>query len=342
MKNTLIGLFILSNLLLAQSFEVKDLAQKGSEQHFPLIISKTHPKIAEKMNIILQLDILKHLPGKYKDPFKLMGYSSCEDFSYILGKKHLNISVGIEGCGAYCEYYTRNFNFDLRTANGILLRDIVSKKGIKKLEKDIRDRSIKQIETAISKLAKGKEQEDAEALNMYKDCLAVRKREKFYFKLDRGVEFKLTKYKIIFTHGRCSNHAMRALDDIGDFVNSFKLKTIKPYLTKYGKTFLSGKKLKYTSPYAEQKLYKGYINKKYPITLYLNSISKEGFVEAIYWYNKYKTPIELSGTYKNGHFSLKEGENAIIEADLKEKKRILGTYKKLKSSKKMSFDVSSY
>ena len=342
MKNTLTVLLVLSNLLLAQGFKVKDLAPKGSEQHFPLVVSKTHPNIAEKMNIILQLDILKHLPNKYKDPFKLMGYSSCEDFSYVFGKKHLNISIEIEGCGAYCENYTRNFNFDLTTADDISLRDIVTQEGIKKLERDIRDRSIKQIETAISKLAKSKEPEDVEALNMYKECLVERKREKFYFKLDRGVEFKLSKDKIIFTHDRCSNHTMRALDDIGDFVNSFKLKAIEPYLTIYGKTLLSGKKSKYTSPYAEQKLYKGYIDKKYPITLYLYSISEEGSVEAIYWYNKYKTPIELNGTYKNGHFSLKEGENAIIEADLKGKKRVLGTYKNLKTSKEMSFDVSSY
>jgi hypothetical protein len=51
-------------------------------------------------------------------------------------------------------------------------------------------------------------------------------------------QMKFDKKNLVFISGRCSNHAMRALDNLNTFENTFSLKQIKGYLNPYGRAIL--------------------------------------------------------------------------------------------------------
>ncbi len=80
----------------------------------------------------------------------------------------------------------------------------------------------------------------------------------------------------------------------------------------------------------DRRIYKGFMDKKYPITLFIKEIEDDG------------SSIIVYGYLKNNHFSIKEGEKAEIEADWVEKKKIIGSYKNIKSTKVLSFELSLY
>jgi hypothetical protein len=90
---------------------------------------------------------------------------------------------------------------------------------------------------------------------------------------------------------------MRALDSIDEFRNHYTFQSLKPYLTTYAKHLLLNDKAKFEQPNnITGQVYYGSIGQA-PITFLI--YSPEGYdrmLRAVYFYDKYRQPIELSGT----------------------------------------------
>ncbi|RZM23059.1 MAG: hypothetical protein EOO88_27405 [Pedobacter sp.] len=366
MKYTFTILFlIITNLVFSQTKGIKvlDLKPLHEDNKFPKITSLGNEKIAEKVNTYLQLTYLEHIPGVFKKhPFEKVAYNgtSTNHASFLEWKRMptrphiLSLSISAEYTGAYSEESTSYENFDLQTGDKILIKNLFTKPGLVALEQSLNKRiraEIKDYTNSIESSLKkdsGNVREDREMLAMYNECLesVVDNQMEYY-------SFYLRKDSITFVRGRCSNHAMRALDDLDTFYESYSFAQIEKYLSPLGRNILKGNVAEKLADTPDGKIFKGKIDDKYAITLLIDKIYADGSVSIKYWYDKYKNPIAWNGTYKNGHFTLTEEDlndnnaeavpvKANISADWIERKSIIGRWTNIHTGKISSIKLQLY
>jgi hypothetical protein len=369
-KNILIFLLICkTSFLFSQVSEltITDLKPIIEENKFPEIQYRKNTKVEEKINTFLQLEHLEHLPRVYKkNPFEKVTYNEkncCGYTNFYEWKKNysptniLSIIINGEASGAYPEEFKVYHNFDLRTGNQIFLKNIFTVNGLNEITKVLNHKVKSRIENYLTEINDSigidnlnKEEKDRfeEQISMYKYCLEGIE--------DNGIDYYkyfFNKDSITFVRGRCSNHAMRAIDDLYNFNNSFSYNEIEKHLSKYGVDLLSGKNASTNTSLPEGKLYKGKINGKCPITAIINEINNDGSMSMLYWYDKVKIPIEWRGNFINGHFSLKEDDShsedskkwipiASIEANWINNKMIIGTWTKYKTNEVFNLELNEY
>jgi hypothetical protein len=342
---------------------LSDLVPKVADNKFPLIHFSKNKKVEDKINTFLEVGNLQHLPGDFKkNPFEKVtksdgfepGSLSFDD--YTRHETHANIlslSLNETGTGAYTESFETSYNFDLRTGNPILLNNLFTADGLKSITKNVNLSVKQQVEDVLAKLnapdsknspaTDGGELDDE--ISMYETCLqglgdAESEIYSYYFNND----------SITFVIGKCSNHADMALDELGDFYIGFPLSAIKQYLSPYGENLLNNENESLTTNTPEGKLYKGFINGKYPISAMINSIEKDGSFSMYYWYDKTRIPIELNGNFEHQHFSLTEStdindqynQTAKIEANWVDNKKITGTWTNSKTSEVLKLELVAY
>ncbi|MEF9476692.1 hypothetical protein OWR28_02060 [Chryseobacterium sp. 1B4] len=163
-----------------------------------------------------------------------------------------------------------------------------------------------------------------------------------------SVKYFFGKDKLTFVAGRCSNHAMRALDELDSHEIEFTYRALENYWSPYAKNLISGsEKTDITS--INNKLYKGKIDGKYSITVLIDQVYDDGSFSAKYWYDKNKKLIEWGGNIKGNHISIIENDyyseeahqwifKALVEADLQGKK-IIGTWQDYKTKKYLTLEL---
>jgi hypothetical protein len=287
----------------------------------PFIIAK-QPKIAKKINDYIYIQTLKTLaPNKAKDGISrkiteadddpMAGVTSMQYKTLLNDGKVLSLQFNSEFCGAYCEENTTNYSFDAATGRHITLLDLFTDKGLQALGNKVYLARVatmrQQIKYLKNQPAKRPTNDDdfepnaADQILLYETCLAENA-EMHKDEMSSGDTHELAFFSIdakglTFTHERCSNHAMRALDSIDGFNNHFTFQLLKPYFTGYAKQLLLNDTAKFEQPNnTTGQVYYGNIGLA-PITLLINP--PEGYdrmLGAIYFYDKYRQPIELSGT----------------------------------------------
>ena len=141
-----------------------------------------------------------------------------------------SVSLKAEGCGAYCEYLSTTYNYDLIKGKKILLDDLLSNDGKIKLLKILTIRKKNIIKTHLKLLRDENISENLDAINLFESCLKNTHFESFeYF------EFQIKNHEIIIFSDRCSNHAYKAIGYIGDFKFEFSKNKIATFLNDYGK-----------------------------------------------------------------------------------------------------------
>lgn len=150
-----------------------------------------------------------------------------------------SITFYTEGCGAYCEEYEQSFNFNLENGNKINLDSIFTVIGKKKFLKEISNQKSKKINSYISKLKQEQVLENEQitvnqSIQLYRTCL-----KRLPLTTLEYLDFKIKKDSIFLISDKCSNHAMRALDDLGDYTFSFHKSYFNIFLNKYGKELLT-------------------------------------------------------------------------------------------------------
>jgi hypothetical protein len=302
MKKKFLVLLLLSTFLSqANDFQLTSIGDQ--EFSFPYIVTKTKAKqsVAENINTYLHLHYLELLPNTYKkSPFEVINQESSMPRLYVhnyeieQNEKFISIYIRMEGCGAYCEEFDVHKVFLVKTGQVVHPKDLFTKNGVEDFDQINHQRIQKEIKAFLKTSA------DEEQQELYEECL----NEDYKGKIHSHSEFSVKDSNFIFYSGRCSNHAMRALDDLGDFENSYSFKALEKHLSPFGNFLLNPKNTKFISPKTPLGIYKGKIGDKYPIGLSLSEVYEDGSLSAHYWYEKYKHPIELSGSYTNGKLEL--------------------------------------
>lgn len=353
MKSKILFFLLISGLSFSQqkSLKITDLKPKSEDSVFPLISYVENPKVENKINTFLQVDQLEYIPGAEGNPFKLVssGKTSYSNYVYFYGwekletpKNILSIALDGEASGAYPEGFSIWKNFDLRTGNFINAKDLFQSNSTKTVENLIRKNVKKEVDDFLVQLKSDKNpsEEVLDQIAIYEDCFTD-------FTLD-GIEYYFGKDKIRFIAGRCSNHAMRALDDLGSHIVEFPYKTLDKYWSSYAKNLLSdSEKVDKTS--LDHKLYKGKIDGKYPVTVLIDQLYEDGSFSAKYWYDKNKKLIEWNGKLKGNHISIIENDHyseetnqwilrGLVEADLQGNK-IVGTWQDYNTKKYLKLEL---
>jgi hypothetical protein len=300
---------------------VRNLGPAFQDYKFPEVFSVAKSQVAQNINTILQVSELMHPPGKYKKhPFeKVMRDTAncCAMVSYYDWERPgrfsniLSLKLTGEATGAYSEGFENFYHFDLQTGQPIGLRDMFTKEGWQKIAQKANQRVKKQLQDFLKEINKDLQKknlkdDEKEMLedqkSMYDNCLS-------YNKFDGETEYRsfyFTRDSFYVIAGRCSNHAMRAIDDLDEFVIGFKQTEIASGFTEYGKNILSGKLISSPPLNLSNKLFSGLINNKYPVSFYLQRIYSDGSAAATYWYEKQKMLIEMSGSVKRSRIQFTE------------------------------------
>ena len=223
-----------------------------------------------------------------------------------------SIKFDFEGCGAYCEHSDLPLAFDATTGRRLQSMDLFSAAGRKALFRTIKTQNQAAIrkQLALSQRAKptkNRTQDELDqATSMYQSCL----QESSY---DYTGAMHFLSDAIVFIHGRCSNHAMLALDDLGDLRNRFTYERLSPWLTAYGRALLLGEGAGGQPTWPFGQVFHGTMGDKTPITMYLRDrdddiTDKYSAVSGHYFYDRYRKPIALNGNWSNGKLSMKESD----------------------------------
>ena len=353
----------------SQDLKVVNIDGKGCTGEFPFIISNSNPLASEKINTYLNVDLLEIVPGSFKKcPFERVmsnpgSFSANTDFEEysinINSKTILSISINGEATGAYPENANWDYNFNVITGDVILPDELFTEAGYSKIKKQLISKRkakvtkfLKELNAQfISKKFEFDEERANDQKSIYEDCLQYIGDNDF-----RYGRFLIHKDFIVFSRERCSNHAMRAADDLGEFSDTLKIAEISNLLSRYGKALLfedTKECQNIKPPISNTKILKGFINDKIPITCIFYRAEEDGSLRLKYWYDKDKSIIEWRGTFKNksklnlvedDHYDEKLGKwilKALINADVSADS-IKGTWTNQKDGKKLTISLNRY
>lgn len=254
----------------------------------------------------------------------------------------LTIAFDTEGCGAYCESYNTWYSFDLQDGSLLTADNLFTPKGMRALAARLRQTQTTRYRQQLATLVKERQAaqtrrtgpavknnppkqedtsdlEDRIALNQscLDDQLAKAKeatapagqQTPTLLEYNGYLPFEITGKAFKLSAGRCSNHAMRALDDVGNVTMSLPFTELAPWLTDYGKAVLLNDG---TAPPTERmygQVLLGTLASSTAITMLLEK-DKSNTINGSYFYDRVRTPIALSGTQTGQTLKLTE----VVEA----------------------------
>ncbi|MCP3169069.1 hypothetical protein [Myxococcus qinghaiensis] len=300
-------------------------AEQGPPQEAIQMPFITHdrPELAANINDSLFINRFKALapvkaePRLPADGFDLAGLAG-QTFNVARNDARLlTIHFDAEGCGAYCETYSVAYSFDTRTGRQLNPRELFTPAGVRALslrmhkeKQRVYRAQVARHEKELKASRKKKDERETiddleERIAFNRECLAsveaegdeVRARKSF----NERWEFNAAEARM--TAERCSNHASRALDDVGTVSLSLPYDSLRPHLTAYGKSVLLGEGQASSGEVWGQVL-RGRIG-KLPVVMMLEK-QDDGSVSGVYFYEKHRKPIELSGQAEGGKLDLQE------------------------------------
>lgn len=236
--------------------EIKETHPVDKDQVFifPLIKTKSS-SISTRINNTLCSDFLDVDRNKIKKSiFEKNGWANEEnvygrlsDISYEIlqnSNRIFSISISAEGCGAYCEDFTRYYNFDLKTGKQFSLGDLLTTDGkklllesINKQKKELLQDKIRSAKGSLHKKNSASSEEDKayyeEMIEIYSNCLE----SQLYTSLEYA-QFSLQQKTLVVFTERCSAHVNRNVDELGDFEFGFSLANWKKHFSPYGLSLL--------------------------------------------------------------------------------------------------------
>lgn len=289
-------------------------------------VSSESPAVAARINGALFVGLMGGLPPvRPSDSFspaadQLPYGTASQEFRVTRNDgRVLVITISAEGCGAYCEYYDTDLNFDTRNGRALALEDLLAQSALatvaRSIGKERQRRYAKQFkdltkELAASKKAHAKadEIEDLIArIALNQRCLLDEKPMRDL----RYVGFSLEGKGISLRIGRCSNHAERALDDVGELIVNLPTAQLGTLLTPYGLALVldQGDAPAPASPFGQ--VLNGRIGGA-SVMLQLDRLTEDGSVSGRYCYVRHGRMIALSGR--------RQGNKLVLAEDLDGKK----------------------
>jgi hypothetical protein len=239
----------------------------------------------------------------------------------------LTIMFSIEGCGAYCENHDQTYNFDARNGRRLAREDlftpasqpVIAARIGKARERQYADQ-LKTLKKELATQQKAQAKPDIiedlkQRIELNQRCLESEKGQPDAADSLAYADFSLEGEGVTFTTGRCSSHAERALDDVGDIVVRFTPADLRPWLTPYGRALLlkQGDTAAPASPFGQ--ILHGQIGGA-AVTVMLDRVNNDGSVTGRYFYDKYGRLIALSGKRSGNTLELTEGSTEDDKAQL--------------------------
>lgn len=294
-------------------------------RRFPFVSSPNAP-VAARINNQLFIDTFEVMaPARASDGLREVSADTWRSRPEIDFKVQRNdgrlfsVTFANEGCGAYCESYNTAYAFDAASGRRLDIEDLFTPAGRAELGKELKASTLAAIKAEISRLKSGKSdkakasagkevaaEDRAAAIKMYEDCAQQRQSPDYGSALEtRAMDIQAK--AVVFTAERCSNHAMRALDNLGNFTLRLAPEKLAPQLSAYGRYLLLGEKAQFsepTSPWGQ--VFHGSMGDKLPVTVYVGSLNPDGSVMGVYFYDRHRKPISLSGRFAANTLTLNE------------------------------------
>ena len=302
MKRVLAGLVALAHTLaLAAPLAVQPLQRAGDDAAWRLpFVSGGEAAVARRINALVTIDLLRVLPparaaqGLPKPDDDTRRSLPEADFRVLRqDARVLALAIDAEGCGAYCEGFSHHYAFDLRSGRRLMPDDLISAEGRVALNRAMALRKRAVIQRHLQRLqrqqrsgAPADDDSDA-ALAMYQECLPPQAGDG-RDRLDYPELLQVGRGFLEVTEGRCSNHAMRALDELDDFHHRFAGAQLAPWLTPYGRALVLGQGDAAAPAAPWGQVFRGLIDGRLPITMYLPAPGG-----GVYFYDRQRQPIEL-------------------------------------------------
>ena len=251
-----------------------------------------------------------------------------QEFSVALnGPRVLTIAFNTEGCGAYCENYASYYSFDTRNGHLITADDLLTPAGMRALDSRMKKERVAKYKAQLVQLrtqlkasrkkhgAKASEESSdlEERIALNEDCLEKTVTPETAPGMDAFAlnAIELAEHAFQVTRFRCSNHASSALDEVGDVMFGIPYEAMRAYLTSYGKAVLlnDGDTLPTSSPFGQ--ILRGHLANT-AVTMLLRKAS-DNSVSGVYFYDKHRTPIGISGSVSGTALELSEKDDKGVE-----------------------------
>lgn len=249
-------------------------------------------------------------PGQETQGTRSLDYTAT--FIPPVAPRVLSLALNGESCGAYCEDFAHTRAFDLRDGRRLSLGDLLTVDGFAEVGRRVdaarRDAYRKQVrllertlEAAARRRQKDPDDDTDDRLAMNQDCLESVDSEPStpWWLLD--VEFALDGHGgMTVTRDRCSNHAGRALDDVGQVTTAIPASELQRLLTPYGLAVVQQRGDAPAPPnrFDGRELH-GRVGGA-AITMKLDPLREGVDTPGWYAYDKYRTPIRLSVRQQGG------------------------------------------
>jgi hypothetical protein len=289
--------------------------------------------IAAKINDRLFIDVLGAMapprPDKTFTPADGVDVSGIAEQKFSVVRNDgriLSVDFAAEGCGAYCEGYTRSYAFDVSSGRFLGADDLFTRDGMRELARRVVAERIRRYRREIAKLNRSlralekRGEKEAGELSDLKDRIALNENCIEMIETDAASKstppvysrFELMRYRVApttleVTAERCSNHASRALDDVGDVTLRFAYPELRPYLTPYARGLLLNEPPATPTGGFYGQLLRGRLGGDIAITMLLRPWDG-GSVSGVYFYDRVRKPIRLSGSVQDMVLTLTEEE----------------------------------
>jgi hypothetical protein len=308
----------------------------------PFVSSSSHSDAAQRLNDALYLQVVGipapagtgrsfTLPVSSDAADSVDGLDSIASLGFTVGRNDahiLSVAIQREGCGAYCEDWTESFHFNATTGAAFTAEDVISPEAratiVRLMEqertrqytallKELRAQRRTQAMTGTPDNTKDAEADLDERIGFNEQCLAGLTEAKADAASDAGDTFRYLKLAIpgskgvTFVAERCSNHAMRALDDVGDVSLPISDDKLRDFLTAYGRALFFGDGEPQQPPSPRGQVLHGHIGSA-SITMRVAADSDTSSGTAIYFYDKYRLPITLSSVRNGNTLQLTNGK----------------------------------
>lgn len=316
----------------AAALEVTTLTQAApgkktpAARQFPFV-SSASADVAARINNQLFIDTFEVLaPARASDGLREVSAQMWQSRPVIDFKVQRNdgrifsVALASEGCGAYCESNTIAHAFDAASGRHLDIADIFTPAGRAALAKEVKAANLAAIQAEISRLKNDKtkgpggkkhasSEDSATALKMYEDCAQQRQSPDYGSAMETRA-MQIQAQTVVFSMERCSNHALQALDELGDFSLRFAPDKLAPWLSAYGRYLLLGEAASFAEPTAPWgQVFHGNMGGKLPVTVYVGAINPDGSVGGHYFYDRHRKPIALFGRFDAGTLTLTETDS---------------------------------
>lgn len=229
----------------------------------------------------------------------------------------LTIAFDIEGCGAYCESYRQLYSFDARNGRLLALEELLTPGSLSAVAEQVgRDRAQRyaaQLQGLKRDLAAAQKSHAAVdviddlqlRIDLNQECLEREQGRPRDAASLRFARFSLPSNGLVLHTERCSNHATRALDDVGDVDTSLSAADLTKWLTPYGKALVLGQGDAPPPASVFGQLLRGKVGSA-AVTLQLDLVNSDDSLSGRYFYERYARVIPLQGKRSGNTLTLTE------------------------------------